>query len=591
LRPGVARQWLRLRGARVPVPAGALAGGRRAAAVAAVGAAEEALRRARQRAAVIGTFAPDAWDEYRQDNPVPPPPAGGIGGMAVLIEARGRLPAELRATLLSLLDQESAEWTAHILADEEMEAHPVASLATVDSRIAFDASPPEGPVLLVDAGTVLDPQALGWLGHAAARTGAEALFCDDDRLADDPRFGRRYSEPALRGVYDADAAIVGEPPAVVLVVRGNGVAEALRRHGGGEARRLLLAAGGGVAHVPWPLASLLVPTVTTRRAPDDAATVTAPGAPPPVISAAIAVRRLCAVMPTRDEPELLEEAVTSLLDRAAEPAALRLVVVDNRSARAETAVVLDRLRRRCGIEVRAHDEPFNWSRINDVAVAGGDEAGLLFVNNDTRMLTDGWDRILARALARPEIGVVGARLVYPDGAVQHAGVTFGVGRSPVHEGMGAPSDDPGPLGRWRTTRSVAAVTGAFLAVRRDVFERVRGFDEARLAVGYNDLDLCLRVRAAGLRVLFEAGIQLVHYESRTRGQNVARSRVAWDEGELITLRRRWGDVLDLDPGYNPRWARCERAFDGLRALDEAEILAWIDRSAATDPWAIAPASG
>ncbi|WP_419825569.1 glycosyltransferase [Sphingomonas sp.] len=135
------------------------------------------------------------------------------------------------------------------------------------------------------------------------------------------------------------------------------------------------------------------------------------------------------------------------------------------------------------------------------------------------------------------------------------------------------------------------MTGAFLAMRRAVFERVGGFDEARLAVGYNDLDLCLRVPAAGLRVLFEAGIELVHHEPRTRGQNIARSRVAWDEGELITLRRRWGDALDLDSSYNPRWARCERAFDGVHVPHEAEVLAWIDRRARPDPWAIAPVSG
>ena len=106
-------------------------------------------------------------------------------------------------------------------------------------------------------------------------------------------------------------------------------------------------------------------------------------------------------------------------------------------------------------------------------------------------------------------------------------MTFGVDSSPVDEEMGAPGDDPGPLDRWRSTRAVEAVTGAFLAMLRAVFERVGGFDEARLAVGYNDLDLCLRVPAAGLRVLFEAGIELVHHEPRTRGQNVARSRVAW----------------------------------------------------------------
>jgi hypothetical protein len=119
-----------------------------------------------------------------------------------------------------------------------------------------------------------------------------------------------------------------------------------------------------------------------------------------------------------------------------------------------------------------------------------------------------------------------------------------------------------------------------------VFEAAGGFDAAAFAIAFNDVDLCLRVRAAGLRVVMRPEIRLIHHESKTRGLNITRSRVAWDLEEFSLLWRRWGRALFEDPGYNPHWSREGQPFDGLRFPGLREIVRHIDRSSGAAPWAV-----
>jgi GT2 family glycosyltransferase len=230
------------------------------------------------------------------------------------------------------------------------------------------------------------------------------------------------------------------------------------------------------------------------------------------------------------------------------------------------------------------DEPFNWSRANNLAAETGTAPLLLFLNNDTKMLTTGWDGMLRTALSADDVGAVGATLLYPDHSIQHAGIIMGMGSGgPVHEGVGRPVD-AGPGDRWRQRRSAAAVTGAFLAMRRDVFTAIDGFDAVNFAIAFNDIDLCLRVRAAGLRIVMASGIRVIHYESKTRGINATRSQVAWDLDELGRMHDRWGTALFDDPAYNPHWTRSGQPFDGYRFPSTREILRHIDLSARPAPW-------
>ena len=153
-------------------------------------------------------------------------------------------------------------------------------------------------------------------------------------------------------------------------------------------------------------------------------------------------------------------------------------------------------------------------------------------------------------VSRPGVGIVGARLLYPDRTVQHAGILLGPGGRATHVGRGAGADDPGYLGQLASMRDVSAVTGACLAISTDTWRRVGGMDE-RLAVTWNDVDLCLQVRKAGLRVVWTPRATLLHRESVTRGLEAADpAKLARFRDEQALVRAEWGEALEHDPFLN-----------------------------------------
>ncbi len=515
-------------------------------------------------------FPPEAHDAFRRRFPIAPPPKGSSLAVTALIAAEGATPALLRATLTSLLDQRHTAWTAVIVgAEATLADHPVASLGLGEGRVRFaaDATAVTGPALHLPAGAVLDPEALGWLVFGLERTKAAAIHADHDRYDLDWRQGLIRHSPAFQSMADPlDLATNPDPPAVVLTIVVAATATEALTH---------VLKTGPVAHLPRLLSSLPDrPEPAVRSAPEPP-THPLPG-------------RILVIIPTRDQAAMLTRAVTTLGALATDAARIDIVILDNRSRDAATAPALAALAAEPGVSVLSHDEPFNWSRANNRGAAGWTQDILVFANNDIEMLTPGWDQRLRQWLARDDVGVVGARLVYPDGDLQHGGILLGAwaGR-PVHDGQRPPVEPDGPLGRWKRSRPVAAVTGAFMACTRATFDAVGGFDE-RLAIAYNDIDFCLKARRAGLSVLYAADIEAVHHESRTRGLNDNPEKVAWDDAELADLHARWGEALFHDPGYNPHWAaEMHRPYDGLRDLPLSRVLRHLDASATARPWAIA----
>jgi GT2 family glycosyltransferase len=555
------------------------------------GVADE-LPRAIDRLADAAIAPLALYDAFRKRNPVAAPPAKPDLAVRVLVDGRGAAPYRVRATLLSLIEQDFGSWTTVVLTDDALSSHPVAALAAIDSRIRFgpDADAEEaGATVLVDAGVVLDPHALAWLAFAARRTGADVVYADHDHLAH-AASGVVYRDPAFQPAPDPDDLATTPAPPVLTFWRERASTDAGVRNI--RAALADAAAQGRAAHLPVILCSVLdlpVSAASGLPSPQEPEQDYLRPAAIPTIDLALADEgeALRIIIPTRDEQALLAACLDSLRSTAARPDRLRITVVDNGSRTREMADYLRRETAAGRLSVLAVDEPFNWSRLNNLAVATTVESHLLLLNNDTEMITPGWDVRLSGQLARQDIGVVGARLLYPDGGLQHGGVVFGLATgTPRHEGVGVggTGDDAGPLARWRRTRSVAAVTGAFMGLRRQVFEQVGGFDEARLAVAYNDIDFCLRCRDVGLRILFEGEIELTHHESRSRGLNDTRGRMAWDAGEWASLHQRWGPALASDPAVNPHWSTPSlRPFDGLRAVSAQEAIYWLDRSV-TDPW-------
>lgn len=560
-----ARDELVAMGARDRLPAEAYGPERAAQALSRVRDLEAALAAARQELGTVSAYPPEAWDALRRAWPMPEaPPTSDVPATTVVVDGRGASPAALRTTLASLRGQSVADWRALVWIDAPLAEHPVGASPEADPRVRF-ASEPEAfglktPAAVVAVGAHLDPAALAWLGVAAAR-GPALVYADHDHGEEDWREGWRRRDPALQAAPDPDDLRTAPLPALIWLASG-GAAEVLT--GGLRAELVAAAEAGRALHLPLALATL-------AHGPRDAAPLDLPS---PAVDPALRIR---VVIPTRDQAAMLETCVESLIDKATAPDRLELVILDNRSVEPGTAAALARLAARPQVQIRPHDQAFNWSHMNNLA-ADGDAPILVFANNDMTMLSPGWDERLRRQLARPDVGVVGVRLLYPDGGVQHTGIVLGPGDGrPVHDGLGAAIDSGGPNGRWLRARAAAAVTGAFLAIRREVFAKVGGFDAAELAIAYNDLDLCLKVRAQGLRVIYDPAIELIHHESRTRGLNDTRDRIAWDDGELAALARRWGEALLRDPTVNPHWTSFgRRPFEGLRQPGAEDVLAWLD---------------
>jgi GT2 family glycosyltransferase len=257
-------------------------------------------------------------------------------------------------------------------------------------------------------------------------------------------------------------------------------------------------------------------------------------------------KQISIIIPVRDRVELLARCLDSIT-RETTYAPYEIVIVDNDSQTEQARAYLSGLKHR----VLNYSGPFNYSAINNFAVEQTDNPWLLFLNNDTEVIDGDWLTTMAEHIQRPEVGAVGPRLLYPDDTVQHGGIVVGVGGIAEHAFRGFPAEAPGVCRQLQVTRNYSAVTGACLLTRRDVFNKVHGFDEERLPVTFNDVDLCLKIRRAGYLVVYTPFARLYHHELGTRRRSV-------EPMETGVMRERWAAVLDDDPYYNPNLSR-ERA--------------------------------
>lgn len=193
--------------------------------------------------------------------------------------------------------------------------------------------------------------------------------------------------------------------------------------------------------------------------------------------------------------------------------------------------------------------PFNFAAMNNAAAARARGRLLVFVNNDVEAFRPDWLSRMAREALRPDVGAVGAKLLDGEGRIQHGGIVLGTGGLVTHGHRHFPGDASGYLAALRVTHAVSAVTAACLAVEADKFRAVGGFDEAVFAVDFNDVDLCLRLNAAGYRTLLVPGAVLHHREAASRRWTPeARAR---HQREIAALKKRWGPLLVQDPHYHP----------------------------------------
>ena len=272
--------------------------------------------------------------------------------------------------------------------------------------------------------------------------------------------------------------------------------------------------------------------------------------------------KVSAIVLTRDKAHLLAMCMRGLL-HSTEYGNLEVIIVDNGSSEPDALRLLDEMEADPRVRVLRDGRPFNYAALNNCAARETTGEFLLLLNNDIEVTDAGWLREMVSQALRPGVGTVGAKLLYPNGRIQHAGVVLGVGSFDGgpgiagHFGHNEPKESVGYFGHSALQRTVSANTAACLVVRRAVFLEVGGFDEAKLPIAFNDVDLCLRIGQRGLRHVWTPFAELLHHESASRGKDHSPENVALSDSENYHMRKAWGILLDSDPFFNPNFSRID----------------------------------
>nr|WP_255356469.1 glycosyltransferase [Thiomonas arsenitoxydans] len=462
---------------------------------------------------------------------------------------------------------------------------------------------------LIDAGDQLAPDALFRIAHAVREHPQwQIVYTDEDQITADGQHTNPHCKPDFNLDYLRSLPYVGG----LLLIRRD-LFEALGgfdpQAEGAEDYDLMLRAwehlqrtGAGEAalgHVPEVLYHRLQGSGHTQKSVPEIlqaghsalqrhferlgiAAQVQPGPFPPSFRVRWPLpeaRPLVSILiPTRDQLPLLQRCVESVIEKTKYPA-YEILIIDNDSqtidARNYLAAIEAKEAELGGrLRVVRQPGPFNFSAMNNAAARAARGDYLLLLNNDTAALHDDWlDEMMGHAV-RPDVGIVGAKLLYPPGKIQHAGLTLGLLGVVGNPFIGRPPEDRGYFGRAQLTQDLSAVTGACLLVRKSVYEQVGGLDEQAFKVSYNDIDLCLKVREAGLRIVFTPYALLMHEGSasqksgtETQPDNAKLKRFA---AEKDAMYAKWLPQLAFDPAYNRHLSLASTDF----LLDDQPCLSW-----------------
>jgi len=256
------------------------------------------------------------------------------------------------------------------------------------------------------------------------------------------------------------------------------------------------------------------------------------------------------IIPNNDQAADLERCISSILEKTAYPN-FEIILVENRNKEADTFKLYEHLKEDPRIHIINWDRPFNCSRVNNWAVRQASGDAFLFLNNDTQVINNDWLEQMLQFAIRPDVGVVGAKLYYPDGTVEHGGIIVGIGGTAGYSHRHFPRNDSGYFCQLALSHNVSAVTGTCLLVRKQVFQEVNGFDE-NYAHAFGDVSLCLSILQKGYLNVWTPYAELYHYKSETRGLEYTIGKPNKLEKEIEYFKRTWGSFLQKgDPYYNP----------------------------------------
>ena len=259
------------------------------------------------------------------------------------------------------------------------------------------------------------------------------------------------------------------------------------------------------------------------------------------------------IIPFKDQADVLKICLDSLFEKTTYRN-YEVVLVDNASVFQDTKEYLRSLRDRLNLRVLSYPHPFNYSAINNFAVDHAQGDIIVLLNNDTEVIGEGWFEGMLEHALRPEVGAVGAKLYYPNGTIQHAGVIIGFGVGATHAFSKISPFEVGYFGQTNVIRNVSAVTAACLMTRKEVYKACGGLEEEILQVAYNDIDFCLRLREHGYLIVYTPYAQLLHFESFTRGRSLKRKEIRY-------FRKRHARIIkEGDPYYNVNLTRHRKDY-------------------------------
>ncbi len=520
--------------------------------------------------------------------------------------------ADFRAAVQSVLDQSYQNWELIIVDDcsqrPELDAL-IAAFAAADGRIRpmllaenagisgatnhAIAHATGAFVAFFDHDDLLSPRAIELMLGAAQCTGARLLYCDEDKIDD----AGIHSEPNLKPDWNDRLLLSQNYVCHLLFVE----ARQLRAAGplrqacdGAQDHDLILRLSeitppAQIHHVPDILYHWRKTPTSTAAAGKSKSYAVQAGVT--AISDALARRgmqgtvrspreatfyaidwavpkdapRVSIIIPYREHIPLTRACVDAIRART-DYANFEIILVDNWSVSAEAAAFAREMDALPQVRVIRVERAFNYSELNNAAVAASAGQYLLFLNNDVFVRDRHWlAQMVGEAQADPRVAIVGVKLLYPNDLVQHAGVVLGVGGVADHAHRGLAADDPGYMARAICAQDLSAVTAACMLCRRDAFDEVGGFDAANLQVAFNDVDLCLKIGESGHRIVWTPEVLAEHRESLSRGSDFKPEHQARFFAENQHMQSRWSHVLSCDQHYSRFFSRRSGLFQDLVA--------------------------
>lgn len=452
-------------------------------------------------------------------------------------------------TAQHLIASRGQVWKAVFLfsGEETPELEVIRQAVALDARITCNHLPlfhDSDLLVVLQAGALPRPHALRCFADALSATEHVLAYCDED-LWVDGEGTNPWLKPEFSPLLALQGVLLGKMVALCLQPQQQVRLITSLISGAFKPGEMLLeqalSCPQGVLHIPHVLFHDAMPTAPLPLKLPELSD------PEPTVSI---------IIPTRDGWHLLDPCLRSLKTTDWPSHQLEILVVDNGSTDPVTLDGLEQAQAHGFIRVLRDSSPFNWSRLNNMAVKEAKGEVLVFLNNDTEVIDPAWLRILNRYLALPNTGAVGCKLLYPDQTVQHGGVVAGVQGLAGHAHLFLPKDDEGYCRLSLLSHEVSAVTGACLAVARGNFEAIGGFNE-QFRVAFNDTVFCFDLARRGKRNVYVADALFVHHESKTRGYDDTPEKVALLQQEAAQAWSLHPETLRDDPCYSPNLSLLE----------------------------------